>query len=44
MTSMQEHLGDDFRLDSVAVAYDELGVQLNVRVLGKTLRVRKCRT
>lgn len=37
MTSMQEHLGDDFRLDSVAVAYDELGVQLNVRVLGKTL-------
>jgi uncharacterized hydrophobic protein (TIGR00271 family) len=37
MTSMQEHLGDDFRLASVAVAYDELGVQLNVRVLGKTL-------
>ena len=37
MTSVQEHLGDDFRLDSVAVAYDELGVQLNVRVLGKTL-------
>jgi len=37
MTSMQERLGDDFRLDSVAVAYDELGVQLNVRVLGKTL-------
>ena len=37
MTSMQEHLGDDFRLASVAVAYDELGVQLNVRVLGTTL-------
>ena len=37
MTAMQEHLGDDFRLDSVAVAYDELGVQLNVRVLGTIL-------
>jgi len=37
MTSMQQRLGDDHRLDSVAVAYDELGVQLNVRVLGKTL-------
>ena len=37
MTSMQERLGDDYLLDSVAVAYDELGVQLNVRVLGKTL-------
>ena len=37
MTTMQELLGDDFRLASVAVAYDELGVQLNVRVLGKTL-------
>jgi uncharacterized hydrophobic protein (TIGR00271 family) len=37
MAAMQEHLGDDFRLDSVAVAYDELGVQLNVRVLGETL-------
>lgn len=37
LTSMQERLGDDYRLDSVAVAYDELGAQLNVRVVGKTL-------
>ena len=41
MTSMQQRLGDDYRLDSVAVAYDELGVQLNVRVLGKTLASEK---
>jgi uncharacterized hydrophobic protein (TIGR00271 family) len=37
MTSMQERLGDEYRLESVAVAYDELGAQLNVRVIGKTL-------
>ena len=35
--SMQERLGDDYRLSSVAVAYDELGAQLNVRILGSTL-------
>lgn len=37
LTSMQERLGDDYRLDTVAVAYDELGAQLNVRVIGSTL-------
>jgi len=37
MVSMQERLGDEYRLDSVAVAYDELGAQLNVRVLGENL-------
>jgi len=37
MDSMQERLGDDYRLDSVAIAYDELGLQLNVRVVGATL-------
>jgi len=37
LTSMQERLGDDYRLDTVAVAYDELGAQLNVRVIGRTL-------
>lgn len=29
-------LGEDHRLDSLAVAYDELGVQLNIRVSGDT--------
>jgi len=37
MTSMQQRLGESYRLDSLAVAYDELGAQLNVRVVGKTL-------
>jgi len=37
LASMQERLGDEYRLDSVAVAYDELGAQLNVRVLGENL-------
>jgi len=37
MDSMQERLGEDYRLDSVALAYDELGLQLNVRVVGATL-------
>ena len=37
MESMQERLGEDYRLDSVALAYDELGLQLNVRVVGATL-------
>ena len=41
MVSMQERLGDEYRLDSVAVAYDELGAQLNVRVLGKELAPEK---
>jgi uncharacterized hydrophobic protein (TIGR00271 family) len=34
--AVQESLGTDYKLDSLAVAYDELGVQLNVRVVGKT--------
>jgi uncharacterized hydrophobic protein (TIGR00271 family) len=34
---VQEQLGPDYRLESVGVAYDELGVQLNVRVLGSSL-------
>jgi uncharacterized hydrophobic protein (TIGR00271 family) len=37
MALMQQRLGDDYRLDSVSVAYDELGAQLNVRVLGDEL-------
>jgi len=37
LASMQERLGDEYRVDSVAVAYDELGAQLNVRVLGENL-------
>jgi len=41
MVSMQERLGDEYRLDSVAVAYDELGAQLNVRVLGEKLAQEK---
>ncbi len=38
---MQESLGDEYRLDTVAVAYDELGAQLNVRVLGENLAPEK---
>lgn len=41
MVSMQERLGDEYLLDSVAVAYDELGAQLNVRVLGEKLAPEK---
>jgi uncharacterized hydrophobic protein (TIGR00271 family) len=37
MVSMQERLGDEYRLATVSVAYDELGAQLNVRVLGDEL-------
>jgi len=37
LAEMQQKLGDDHRLDSVSVAYDELGAQLNVRVLGENL-------
>lgn len=37
MVSMQERLGEDYRLASVAVAYDELGAQINIRVVGATL-------
>jgi len=33
--TVEENLGTNYRLDSLAVAYDELGVQLNVRVIGK---------
>jgi uncharacterized hydrophobic protein (TIGR00271 family) len=34
--AVQENLGENYKLDSLAVAYDELGLQLNVRVVGKT--------
>ena len=34
---VQEQLGTGYRLESVGVAYDEIGVQLNVRVLGSGL-------
>jgi uncharacterized hydrophobic protein (TIGR00271 family) len=37
LVSMQERLGADYRLASVAVAYDELGAQLNVRIVGDEL-------
>jgi uncharacterized hydrophobic protein (TIGR00271 family) len=36
-TLIAERLGDDFELDGLAVAYDEIGVQLNVRVVGSTV-------
>ena len=36
MEAVQESLGKGYQLDSLAVAYDELGVQLNVGVVGKT--------
>jgi uncharacterized hydrophobic protein (TIGR00271 family) len=36
MAAVQENLGADYKLDSLALAYDELGVQLNVSVVGKT--------
>jgi uncharacterized hydrophobic protein (TIGR00271 family) len=36
VAAVQESLGTDYRLDNLAVAYDELGVQLNVNVVGKT--------
>jgi len=35
--AMQERLGDDYRLTSIAIAYDELGAQLNVRIVGNEL-------
>jgi uncharacterized hydrophobic protein (TIGR00271 family) len=34
LEAVQESLGTDYRLDGLAVAYDELGVQLNVQVVG----------
>ena len=34
--AVQENLGGNYKLDSLAVAYDELGLQLNVRVVGRT--------
>lgn len=37
LISIQERLGDDLRLSSVAIAYDELGAQLNIRVRGDEL-------
>jgi uncharacterized hydrophobic protein (TIGR00271 family) len=37
MKTLQRELGDDYRLDSLALAYDELGVQINVRVVGARL-------
>ena len=33
--SAAARLRDEYRLDGLAVAYDELGVQLNVQVVGK---------
>lgn len=34
--AVADGLGTDYELDSLAVAYDELGVQLNVQVVGAT--------
>jgi uncharacterized hydrophobic protein (TIGR00271 family) len=34
--AVEESLGTRYRLDSLAVAYDEIGLQLNVRVAGRT--------
>jgi uncharacterized hydrophobic protein (TIGR00271 family) len=36
VASVQESVGTTYRFDGLAVAYDELGVQLNVQVVGKT--------
>ena len=36
MPSIQQRLGDDFSLEGIAIAFDEIGVQLNVRVVGST--------
>ncbi len=35
MQAIQQPLGDDYRLEGIAIAYDEIGVQLNVRVVGE---------
>ncbi len=34
--AVQERLGTSYRFDSLAVAYDELGMQLNIQVVGET--------
>jgi uncharacterized hydrophobic protein (TIGR00271 family) len=36
LQAVQEKLGANYRLDSLDVTYDELGKQLNVRVVGET--------
>jgi uncharacterized hydrophobic protein (TIGR00341 family) len=36
LETIRKSLGTDYTLDNLAVAYDELGVHLNVRVAGKT--------
>jgi uncharacterized hydrophobic protein (TIGR00271 family) len=41
LEKIQEILGEDYRLDGVAIAYDELGMQLNVRVVGRKLAPKK---
>ena len=33
--TVQKSLGTDYHLEDLAVAYDELGLQLNVQVVGK---------
>jgi len=35
--AMQERLGSDYRLSGIAVAYDELGAQLYIRIVGDEL-------
>ena len=35
--ALRETLGSDYQLESIAVAYDEIGIQLNVRVTGTQL-------
>ncbi len=34
MPSIQQRLGDEYSLEGIAIAFDEIGVQLNVRVVG----------
>ena len=34
--AIEERLGNEYRLDGLALAYDELGAQLNVRISGPT--------
>ena len=34
--TVQKHLGSNYQIDDLAVAYDELGLQLNLRVVGQS--------
>jgi hypothetical protein len=42
--AVQDGLGPSYRLEGLAVAYDELGVQLNVQVVGEAPAPRQLAT